>query len=368
MNIKVNLNRQINESYDVLIGEGILKKLHKPLMTVGHFSNYVIITDSVVKKLYGNNLCQQLNRLGLKTILISFKAGEKSKTQKTKTFLETRMLKKGCTRDTLVIALGGGVVGDMAGFVAATFMRGVPYVQIPTTLLAMVDSSLGGKTGIDTPLGKNLIGAFWQPKKIFIDLECIAHLPTFQILNGYYEIVKMAITSNTRLFDYAEKNLAGVKSKNPKVLRHLITESLKIKARVVEKDERESDNRMILNFGHTVGHALEALSGYKLAHGEAVALGVIAEAKISFLGGLLPIVSFRRIESLLEKSGIDKLILHKWTAKQIITAARKDKKTSGGRLRVVLIQGIGRLHRRDGMAASFVSDEIIKKALTIPRT
>jgi 3-dehydroquinate synthase len=244
-------------------------------------------------------------------------------------------------------------------------MRGIPFVQIPTTLLGMVDSSLGGKTGIDTKQGKNLIGAFYQPGKIFVDFDFIKNLPQRQVLNGYFEIVKMAITSNKQLFSFAEKNLESVKASNFSVLEHLVTEGIKIKAKIVEKDEKESDDRMILNFGHTIGHALEQLSGFRLLHGEAVALGVIAEAKISQLEGLLHKNDFDRIRSLMVKSGLDTAILKKWTPEQIIKAARKDKKTRGKKLRVVLIEGIGRLHRRDGLAASFISDRVIKKALTL---
>lgn len=363
--IRVKLKKILDESYECIIGRGILSQLPKYLRPIRQFSSYVIITDSLVKKIYGNKLLNVLERVMPRTFLLSFPAGEKSKNQRTKTFLEEQMLKKQCGRDTLIIALGGGVVGDMAGFAAATYMRGIPYVQIPTTLLAMVDSSLGGKTGIDTPQGKNLIGAFWQPKKIIVDLDILKALPFKQILNGYYEIVKMGITSNRKLFERAEENLKGAKNRNLNALEYLITESLKIKARIVEKDEKENDGRMILNFGHTIGHALEQLSGYKLTHGEAVALGVIAEAKISVLDGVLSTASFRRIERLLVKSGIDKSILHKWTAKQIITAARKDKKTRSGRLRMVLIKEIGRLHRRQGLTASFIDDEMIKRALTL---
>ena len=186
-----------------------------------------------------------------------------------------------------------------------------------------------------------------------------------QILNGYFEIVKMSITSNKKLFYFAEKNLGEVQAKNLKVLKHLIIEGLKIKARVVEKDEKENDDRMILNFGHTIGHALEKLSDYKLMHGYSVGLGVIAEAKISQLEGFLPKVSYDRIELLLTKSGIDKSILGKWTAKEIIAFARKDKKTKGDRLRVVLIKDIGQLHKKENLSASFVSHKIITRALTL---
>ncbi len=365
MTIKVSLQKIIDESYEVIIGQDHIKQLTKHLHVLGVFGSYVIITDNRVKNLFGNKLKSILAKHNARTFLLSFPAGETSKTQKIKTFLEEQMLKNNCGRDTLIIALGGGVVGDMAGFVAATYMRGIPYVQVPTTLLAMVDSSLGGKTGIDTAQGKNMIGAFWQPKKIFIDLDFIKNLPLEQILNGYFEIVKMSITSNKKLFYFAEKNLRAVQAKNVAVLKHLIIEGLKIKARIVEKDEKENDDRMILNFGHTIGHTLEKLSNYQLMHGYAVGLGIIAEAKISQLEGFLPKASYDRIELLLVKSGIDKSILGKWKPKKIIASARKDKKTKGGRLRVVLIKDIGQLHKKENLSASFISDEMIKRALTL---
>lgn len=361
--LHLNLKKLVDESYDVVISRGLLNALPAHLSTLGVFENYVIITDSKVRRLYGGLLAKRLKARGLKVTLLSFFAGEKSKSQKTKTYLEERMLKNHCNRNTLVIALGGGVVGDMAGFVAATFMRGVPYVQVPTTILGMVDASLGGKTGIDTPQGKNLIGAFWQPKKVFVDLSLLSNLPLKQMLNGYYEIVKVGITSNRALFARAEKNLEGVKKGNLKALEHLIIEGLKIKAGIVQRDEREADDRMILNFGHTIGHALEHLSGYKILHGFGVALGIVAEAKISVMEGLLRHEDYDRIAALVRKTGIDVSLLKKWTPAQIIRAARKDKKTRGGKLKVVLIEGIGKLHRRDGLAASAIGDEVIIKAL-----
>lgn len=361
--ITVKLKKTVDESYDIIVGRSHTEQLYKHLRDLGQFFSCVIITDNQVKNLLGGRFLKLLKPHFPKTILLSFPAGEKFKTQKTKTFLEEQMLNNNCGRDTLIIALGGGVVGDMAGFVAATYMRGIPYVQVPTTLLAMVDSSLGGKTGIDAPQGKNLIGSFHQPKKVFVDLEFLKNLPEKQILNGCYEIIKMAITSDPKLFVFAEKHLAEAKAKKPAVLEHLITRGLKIKARIVEADEKESHDRMILNFGHTIGHALEQLSGYKLMHGEAVALGVIAEAKVSVLEGLLHKSEYERIVSLLVGSGLNPALLKIWTPEQVIKAARKDKKTRGQKLRVVLIEAIGRLHRREGLAASFISDEVIKKAL-----
>lgn len=363
--LRVQLKKTVDESYDVIISRGCVKHLPNHLNSLGAFSSYVIITDRRVRRLFGDNLAAILKRRQPRTFVLDFPAGEKSKTQATKSRLEGEMLKNHCGRDSLIIALGGGVVGDIAGFIAATYMRGIPYVQVPTTLLGMVDSSLGGKTGVDTPQGKNLIGAFHQPKKVFIDLDLLKNLPAPQVLNGFYEIVKMSITSNRQLFSFAENHLADVKMGSLAALERLIVDGLKIKARVVEKDEKENGDRMILNFGHTIGHALEQLSGYKLMHGEAVALGVIVEAKISQQEGLLHVSEFNRIKALMVKSGLDLLALKKWTPTQVIASARKDKKTRGGKLRVVLIEGIGKLHRRNGLAASFISDAVIKKALVL---
>jgi len=361
--LTIKLKKTIDQSYPIIIGEGLFSNLPKHLRNLGNFGSFVIITDDFVGKLYGRRILRMLKKEKGRSFLLTFPAGEKSKTQRTKSALEEQMIKKGCGRDTLIIALGGGVVGDLAGFIAATYMRGIPYIQIPTTLLAMVDSSLGGKTGIDTPLGKNLIGAFWQPKKVLIDLDFLKQLPDKQIINGYYEVVKMAITSSKDLFVYAEQNLEAVKKADIKVLQRLIIGGIKIKAQAVESDEKESNGRMVLNFGHTIGHALEKLSAFKLTHGQAVALGLIIEAKVSVLEGLLTTEEFTRIQALLLKSGVDQSLIRKWKPNQIISAAKTDKKNINGKLKIVLVEGIGKLHRRNGFAASAISDKIVKKSL-----
>ncbi|MBI5448319.1 MAG: 3-dehydroquinate synthase [Gammaproteobacteria bacterium] len=327
-----------------------------------HINWVVIITDHAVKKRYVAPLKAILKKNNLNPLIISFSPGEKSKQIHTKCLIETRMLSHHCDRNTLIIALGGGVVSDLAGFVASTYLRGIPYINIPTTLLAMVDSSVGGKTGINTEQGKNLIGSFWQPHAVLIDPHYLKSLSKKQLINGLIESVKMFITSDSKSFDYFEKNIEKILSYDEKSIQSIIQRSIKIKSMIVKEDEKDTACRAILNLGHTLGHALESLSHYTLLHGYAVGYGLLVEAKISQLLGLLHDESYLRIESLLKKMNIHKSYLKQFNFNQLIKKMMMDKKSKKGKTHYVLLKEIGLVYQVKNRFAHPVDLTLIKQA------
>jgi len=350
--LKVKLKKEVDDSYEIVMGCGLnIKKL------VPKANRYVVITDNNVKKLYGEKVAKNL-----KADLLSFPAGEKNKNRETKARLEDEMIKLGCGRDTLIIALGGGVVGDLAGFIAATYMRGIPYIQIPTTLLAMVDSSVGGKTAVDTAEGKNLIGVFCQPNKVLVDINYLDTLPKKQLINGLFEAIKMFLTHDKQMFNYTEKNLNKIINKDKEVLQKIIKQAVKIKAEVVQRDEKENNERMVLNFGHTIGHVIEKLSDYKLLHGYAVGLGILVEARMAELLNILSANNYESIKRLFKQLGIDD---RKITGKieNIIKVMNVDKKNNNGKSKFVLLKNIGEVSVANGSYAREVDLKIIKSAL-----
>jgi len=359
--IKINLP-SADRQYNIVIGLGLLKPLIQCIKKQG-VSHIVIITDNKVKKLYGDKLLNDLkNNLESSFLnLLSFSPGEKSKTQDTVIRLQNEMFKLACGRDTLIIALGGGVVGDVAGYVAATYMRGIPYVQIPTTLLAMVDSSIGGKTGIDTKYGKNLIGTFWQPVAVFITPGVVETLSRKHVINGLLEAIKMFITHDAKMFEYVRNNLDKILNLNPVVLQKVITRAIEIKVGVVMRDEREKGERSILNFGHTIGHAMEKLSKYAVMHGEAVGLGMLVEARVAVLMGKLQEKDYKVIENLLGKFVKIKR-LQDYKIIDILREITLDKKAKDGEARFVLLKRIGEFYIEKNNFVHSVGNKIIKKA------
>jgi 3-dehydroquinate synthase len=325
----------------------------------------VIITDENVKKEYGEALVKVLEKHT--PLLLSFPAGEQNKTAETKQALEAQMLAAHCDRNTLILALGGGVVGDLAGFVAATYMRGVPYIQVPTTLLAMVDSSVGGKTAVDCAYGKNLIGAFWHPVAVVADLNCLKTLPKTQLINGLVEALKVFMTSDAESLEYASSHIAPILTGDISVLEPVIRAAVKIKMDVVSRDEKESHLRMILNFGHTIGHALEKITDYGLLHGYAVALGILVEAKIAELRGLLSAEAYQKIKVLFLNLTISGKSLQSMDLRAIVQATRSDKKSAEGKVRYVLLQALGEVFSHKHVFAHPISDEDVTKALVIVR-
>lgn len=358
--IKVKIPANPTKTYPILINSGFLKNIN--VWFPRNYSRFVIITDNTVKKYYASAFAQQLKKIGHKILLLSFPAGEKSKNIKTHSVLIDQLIRNQFGRDSIILAIGGGVVGDMAGFVAATFMRGIPYIQIPTTLLAMVDSSVGGKTGIDTAHGKNLIGAFWQPHSVIADLDCLSTLPKKHLINGLIEAVKIFLIHNAKSFFYTKKNICHILKGDSESLLQLIFQAVKIKSVVVQKDEKELHLRQILNFGHTIGHALEQLSSYKILHGYAVAYGILVEAKISELLGYLDRDNFLLIQTLFNDLGIKIKELKKWDINKIIEQTKNDKKSRAGKVNYVLLSKIGKVYKKNSIYVHPVSDSLVKKA------
>jgi 3-dehydroquinate synthase len=256
----------------------------------------------------------------------------------------TALLTNGFDRKSALVAFGGGVIGDLTGFAAATFMRGVPFVQVPTTLLAMVDSSVGGKTGVNHPMGKNMIGAFYQPKKVLMDLGVLTTLPTKELLSGMAEVIKYGVIRDPELFDYLDKNREKILSLEPDVLTHIIKRSCEIKAGVVSKDEREGGLRAILNFGHTVGHAIETAENYTMRHGEAVAIGMVYASRLAHRTGLCAASVPERVERLIKSYGLPadlSALSRRPSVDELMDTMQVDKKAEGGKVKFVLPSKIG---------------------------
>jgi 3-dehydroquinate synthase len=273
--------------------------------------------------------------------LFTFPAGEWNKTRQEWARLSDEMLAEGFGRDSAVVAVGGGVTGDLAGFVAATYMRGIPYVQVPTSLLAMLDSCVGGKTGLDTLEAKNPIGAFHQPSLVLVDPDLLGTLPIFQLASGLAEAVKAAAIADDAFFEWLESHVTMLLEREPDLLTELVRRSVAIKAEVVEEDPEESGRREILNFGHTIGHSLEALGGYGVLHGEAVACGMRIESRIGEILGVTDEGTSERLAALLAACELDRPVEEEFTAERILEAAQADKKARGSVLRCVLLGRIG---------------------------
>lgn len=348
-------------SYPIIIGAS-LYDVSTWLPKNKTFNQIVIITDHTVKKHYGLLLNKYLRQTGHNSLLLSFPAGEKFKNNKTKQEIENAMLQHRCERDTLILALGGGVVGDLAGYIAATYMRGVPYIQIPTTMLAMVDSSVGGKTGVNTIHGKNLLGVIYQPTCVVADISLLKSLSKKNIINGLIEAIKMFLTHDAESLRYTESHLHSIVKSDDKVLEEIVNRAVRIKAAVVGRDEKERGERSALNFGHTIGHALEKISNYTLLHGYAVAYGILVEATISHALGLLSAEQLLIIKNLIAKLGITGKDLQKYELTKLIQATKNDKKVQLGNAHYTLLQEIGSTLITNGNYAHSVVDEIVKQA------
>ncbi len=268
-------------AYPIHIGAGLLPRAGA-LLGAGHGQHAVIVTNATVAAHYLAPLEKSLRGLGMRVDAVLLPDGERHKNLATLDDLLTRLLEKSVDRATILFALGGGVIGDIAGFAAAIYQRGIPLVQIPTTLLAQVDSSVGGKTGVNHPLGKNMIGAFWQPRAVIIDTDCLRSLPLRELRAGLAEVIKYGAIRDAEFFAWLEANLSALLATDAAALTHAIHRSCTIKAEIVAADERESGERALLNFGHTFGHAIEAAQGYgEWLHGEAVAAGMVCAARLS---------------------------------------------------------------------------------------
>jgi len=355
--IRVPLVEQRDASYDILIAPGLVRRLDRILPQYCPAAAYAVISDSHVGKVYGEKLVGTLHDGRLHAELFTFPAGEWNKTRETWAAISDQMLAAHLGRDCAVIALGGGVVNDLAGFVAATYLRGVPLVQVPTSLLAMIDSSIGGKTGVDVPAGKNLLGAFHQPRVVVADPELLASLSSVQLAAGLAEAVKHGAIADAEYFAFLEDDYAAIFAKHAPALERVVRRSVEIKAAVVAQDEREKGKRAILNFGHTVGHAIEATSKYEVLHGEAVAIGMVYESRLAETLGIAATGTAQRIRSVLERLHLPVERPDASHVDDLIAAMRADKKVRAGEIRLALPSTIGRAHGNDGQGWTVAVDE-----------
>ena len=360
--IEVTASSNEDNSYEILIGQGLLGRIAGDLAEAAIAHSHALVTDSNVAELYGAKLLGDLEDALAEVRMITFPAGEQSKTREIKSFIEDRMLESGFGRDSSVIALGGGVVGDIAGFVAATYMRGVSCVQIPTSLVACVDSSVGGKTAVDTPHGKNLIGAFYQPWRVYVDTDTLKTLGPKQLAEGLAEIIKYGVIKSGDLFQYLEENIEKIYGFDDVALLEVIETSCRIKAEVVEKDEKEQNLRKILNFGHTVGHAIEQLSDYTISHGEAISAGMIIEGKIALGETGWSEEEQERLTRLLKKAGLPTKPPREIDVGKIIDVMKIDKKARKGKIEMSLPERIGEMKEQGGNYGIKVGEQTITSA------
>jgi 3-dehydroquinate synthase len=326
---------------------------------------YAIVTDSNVGPLYGSRALASFPRDSAE--LFTIPAGEAHKTRDGWSWLTDELLARGLGRDTTVVALGGGVVGDLAGFVAATFMRGVPFVQIPTTLLAMIDASIGGKTGVDTSAGKNLVGAFHNPAVVVSDPEALATLPLSHLRTGLAEAIKHGAIADSGYFEFVKRELPLLLAPGGGTgdsISRVIVRSIEIKTEIVLLDERERGLRKVLNFGHTVGHALEALSGFDLAHGEAVAIGMALESAIAERAGIADSGTSAAVRGALSAAGLPVDRPEAISGEQIMDAMRVDKKARGARIEYALPRCVGAMAGSSTGWAVTVDENIVREVLT----
>jgi len=339
--IKINLDKRSSLSYEISMGYNILDRIGLVIAKSNLAHRYIVIADSNVSAIYGGKFLAVLRDMAIKVDLIEFPAGEKSKNIDSILGIVRKLIGLGADRSSALIALGGGVTGDMTGFIASIYMRSIPYIQIPTSLLAQVDSSIGGKTGIDLPEGKNLLGAFFQPAMVFVDLQFLNTLPDGEFNNGLSEIVKYGIIDDIELFNLLEMETDGIRKRDPDLLETIVGRSCKIKKGVVEIDERDMGMRRILNFGHTIGHAVEAESGYKISHGNAISVGMIASARISEKLKHLSSGDRDRIEHLIGSIDLLDHIPESISTEGILSKMRTDKKKKGDSIHFVLLKKIG---------------------------
>lgn len=328
----------------IIIQNGSFEKIPHLVKSFGE--RFAILTDSHLKKL-GEELREKMRKAGLRTHLLVILPGEQTKTLSFAEKVCRSLVNSGMKRDSALLGLGGGVIGDLAGFAASIFMRGIPFVSVPTTTLAMADASIGGKTGVDLPEGKNLVGTFSQPRLVIMDPLLLKTLTEREFRNGLAEIIKHGIIADAKFFGFLRKNAAAILARKPKILEKMIRRSVGIKQRIVGKDEKESvkikgaHSRMLLNYGHTVGHALEVLSDFTLPHGEAVSIGMVAENRVAVGKNLLREENAKRILEVLKSYGLPTKISSQYSASEINRALALDKKNINGKLYFALPTKIG---------------------------
>ena len=350
--VKVKLG---GTGYESHIGSGLLAGVGLRLKGSGFAGRLVVITDTRVQGLYGDTLVQGLSKEGFDVTTLSVPEGEEQKSLETVGRLYQQLTDCHAERTTPVLALGGGVIGDMAGFVAATYMRGVPLVQIPTTLLAQVDSSIGGKVAVDHGRIKNKIGVFYQPRMVIADIDVLGTLPANELANGLAEVIKSAAIRDNKFFSFLEDNIKKVKAQDKDVLKEVVSRTAKIKADVVTLDEEDLGLRNILNYGHTIGHAIESVSDFKIGHGEAVAMGMLVAARISNKLEILEGKDTYRLKKVIEKAGLP-TEMPGLKSDDLIQAMKHDKKVLQDRVRFVLLKSIGDAFITDEVSPSLVEE------------
>ena len=363
---QVELKKVVDDSYEIEVGFALEDKLIADLQDglVGKIHKFAVITDSNVKDLYGEPILHRLQDAGYQADLFVFEAGEKSKTRQTKEMIEDAMLEKQYRRDCCVIAVGGGVVTDLAGFVAGTYGRGVPFINYATTLLAAADASVGGKTAVDTPLATNLIGMFNQPEKVYLDIATWKTLPKREVISGLAETIKHACLGSKEFFYYLDEHMEEILSLQKEACEHIAEENCKIKYHVVMKDERESGLREVLNLGHTVGRAIETVSDYQLLHGEAVSIGMVAEAKLAYRLGYVTEQERDAVIALLEKAELPIRIPEYIDREALVKKLYTDKKVRDGKLRFVIQKGIGDIVEFEpGVFATPIEEQVAREII-----
>lgn len=354
-------------SYRVLVGRGLLGSMAPLLEQYAPAHRYALVSDSNVGPLYGEAMIARLEDAGLNAELFTFEAGERNKSRTTWSDLTDRLLRAGLGRDSCLIALGGGVTGDLGGFVAATYMRGIPVVQVPTSLVAMIDASIGGKTGVDVEAGKNLVGAFHAPNLVVADPDVVATLPRAERAQGMIEAVKHGAIMDEEYLAELERDMGAILDGEAAPLERAVARSVELKSAVVSEDEREAGRREILNFGHTLGHAIEAACSFRVPHGTAVACGMILEARLGVSLGVTGPDVVERLEQVLGSVGLPMGIPDGAAPDDIMTYLASDKKVRHGRTRFVLLSQIGAVHVAGGSWSHPVDEDTVLGLITASR-
>jgi len=337
--IKVDLAER---SYDIAIGSGMLDKIGSELSSFPFSPKIALVSNPTVFGLYGERVLNSIRNAGFDCLEVLIDDGEEHKNLISLQHIYSDLLRHKLDRSSALIALGGGVIGDITGFAASTYMRGIAYVQVPTTLLAQVDSSVGGKTGVNHELGKNMIGTFWQPRLVWIDVETLKTLPGKELLAGMAEVIKYGVIHDGKLFDFLDAEKKSILNLQEQALIHIIKRSCEIKADVVSKDEREAGLRAILNYGHTIGHAVETVTRYtQYLHGEAVAIGMHLEARLAQKLNFISSDTAERIRNLIEAYGLPSELPHGLDRESVLSSMHLDKKAIAGKLTFVLPEKIG---------------------------
>lgn len=330
-----------SRSYEIIIRPGALAGLGEAMQALGLGTHTLVVSDTNVAPLWGAAVLSSLRAAGFVPTLVTLPAGEEAKSLGWAAYLYSAAVSARLERSSPVVALGGGVVGDAAGFLAATYLRGVPFVQVPTTLLAQVDSAVGGKVALNLPQGKNLVGAFYQPRLVLVDPETLNTLPEAEFTAALGEVIKYGTILDAAFFAFLEDRLPALRARDPEVLASVCERCLTLKAQVVEEDEREAGRRALLNFGHTVGHVLEAASSFTLRHGQGVARGMVAEAELARRLGLTGQETVTRLAGLVARAGLSPELKPAPPWEEACPLLHRDKKVKDGRLRFALPAGLG---------------------------